>query len=71
MGFEPIKKNPEHFKVTPNLDDYARTCAEFAWEKAEASNHKASWQSRIEYRLRVRRSSCEFITARSVGVTVD
>ena len=35
MGFEPIKKNPEHFKVTPNLDDYARNCAEFVWEKAE------------------------------------
>src|SRR5689334_8549109 len=35
MGFEPIKKNLNALKVTPNLDDYARTCAEFAWEKAE------------------------------------
>jgi len=35
MGFEPIKKNLSALKVTPNLDDYARTCAEFAWEKAE------------------------------------
>ena len=35
MGFEPIKKNPKDFKVMPNLDDYARTCAEFAWGKAE------------------------------------
>ena len=35
MGFKPIKKNLNALKVTPNLDDYARTCAEFAWEKAE------------------------------------
>jgi acetyl-CoA synthetase len=36
MGFEPIKKNLNALKVAPNLDDYARTCAEFAWEKAES-----------------------------------
>ena len=35
MGFAPIKKNLNALKVAPNLDDYARTCAEFAWEKAE------------------------------------
>ncbi|HLN84991.1 MAG TPA: AMP-binding protein, partial [Candidatus Limnocylindrales bacterium] len=35
MAFEAIKKNPKGFKVTPNLADYAETCAAFSWETTE------------------------------------
>jgi acetyl-CoA synthetase len=35
MTFESIKKNPNSFKVAPNLADYARTCADFSWDEAE------------------------------------
>jgi acetyl-CoA synthetase len=35
MTFESIKKNPNSFKVAPNLADYARTCADFSWGEAE------------------------------------
>ncbi|HWP23610.1 MAG TPA: ribose-phosphate pyrophosphokinase-like domain-containing protein [Candidatus Binatia bacterium] len=36
MAFAPIKRDPDKdFRVTPNLLDYGRTCAEFSWEKIE------------------------------------
>ena len=35
MTFAAIKKNPNGFKVAPNLSDYARTCSEFTWDKAQ------------------------------------
>jgi acetyl-CoA synthetase len=35
MAFEAIKKNPKSVKITPNLVDYAQTCAAFSWETAE------------------------------------
>ena len=35
MTLAAIKKNPNGFKVAPNLSDYARTCSEFTWDKAQ------------------------------------
>jgi acetyl-CoA synthetase len=35
MAFAAIKKNPENWRVTPNLVDYERTCAAFSWQKTE------------------------------------
>jgi len=35
MAFEAIKKIPKNFKVTPNVIDYAQTCAAFSWERTE------------------------------------
>jgi acetyl-CoA synthetase len=35
MSFTPIQKNPQAFKLMPNLTDYERTCAAFSWSKAE------------------------------------
>jgi acetyl-CoA synthetase len=31
MDFDALKKNLQTFKVTPNLIDYTRSCAEFSW----------------------------------------
>jgi acetyl-CoA synthetase len=35
MTFAAIKKNLQDFKTSPNLDDYAQTCAGFSWEKTQ------------------------------------
>lgn len=32
MPWEPIRKNPAEWRVSPNLLDYGQTCAEFSWE---------------------------------------
>lgn len=34
MRFDPIHKDPAHFKRKPNLIDYEATCREFSWDKA-------------------------------------
>ncbi len=35
MDFLAIKKDPKSFAVTPNLADYAKTCAAFSWQNSE------------------------------------
>ena len=35
MTFAEIKKNQQSWKATPNLVDYARTCAAFSWQETE------------------------------------
>ena len=34
MTWETIRKSPTASRVAPNLDDYARACAEFSWDAA-------------------------------------
>ncbi|MGE5220369.1 MAG: acetate--CoA ligase [Chloroflexota bacterium] len=36
MPLAKIQKDPRSFKVPPHLADYARTCAQFSWTKADA-----------------------------------
>jgi acetyl-CoA synthetase len=35
MAFAAIKKDPENWRVAPNLVDYERTCAAFSWQETE------------------------------------
>jgi acetyl-CoA synthetase len=34
VSWEPIRKSPTEWAVSPNLRDYAKACAEFAWDRA-------------------------------------
>jgi acetyl-CoA synthetase len=47
MAFEAIKKNPNNFRVCPNLLDYARTCSGFSWEKTERKFIRSPCQRRL------------------------
>ena len=35
MAFAAIKKDPENWRVAPNLVDYERACAAFSWQETE------------------------------------
>ena len=35
MEFQPIKKDPKNWSVTPNLLDYEKTYAEFSWDQIQ------------------------------------
>jgi len=35
MAFAAIKKDPDNWRVAPNLVDYERTCAAFSWQETE------------------------------------
>jgi len=37
VSWEPIRKSAQDRRVTPNLGDYARACAEFSWPGARAA----------------------------------